>query len=116
MHNRFKILDVNVSAVDLKRACQETDELIQQKRKGYVCVAPVATIMDCQDNAEYKEVINSADMVTPDGVPLVFPGWVCIDTFPYGGKWLSCLDVESNHVFQASENRDVRDFPLSKYS
>ena len=51
-----------------------------------------------------------------DGVPLVFDGWVCIDTFPQGGQWLSCLDVESNHVFQASEDGDVRDFPLSKYS
>ena len=51
-----------------------------------------------------------------DGVPLVFDGWVCIDTFPHGGKWLSCLDVDSNQVFQASESGDVRDFPLSKYS
>ena len=51
-----------------------------------------------------------------DGVPLVFNGWVCIDTYPHGGKWLSCLDVETNHVFQASEKGKVQDFPLEKYS
>jgi serine/threonine protein phosphatase 1 len=51
-----------------------------------------------------------------DGVPLIFNGWVCIDTFPHGGKWLTCLDVDSNHVFQASERGDTRQFPLSKYS
>ena len=51
-----------------------------------------------------------------DGVPLVFDGWVCIDTFPHGGKWLSCLDMEANHVYQASEDGTVREFPLSKYS
>ncbi len=51
-----------------------------------------------------------------DGIPLVFDGWVCIDTFPQGGKWLTCLDVESNEVFQASESGDTRKFPLSRYS
>ncbi len=51
-----------------------------------------------------------------DGVPLVFDGWVCIDTFPHGGKWLTCFDVESDHIFQASENGETREFPLSKYT
>ena len=51
-----------------------------------------------------------------DGVPLVFPGWVCIDTFAHGGMWLTGLDVVSNQVYQASEDGRVRDFPLSQYS
>ena len=51
-----------------------------------------------------------------DGVPLVFDGWACIDTFPHGGKWLTCLDCETDHVVQASQDAEVREFPLSKYS
>ncbi len=51
-----------------------------------------------------------------DGVPLVFDGWACIDTFAHGGKWLSCLDVNSDLLVQASEQGDVREFPLSKYA
>ena len=51
-----------------------------------------------------------------DGVPLVFDGWVCIDTYPHGGKWLTCLDCETDHVIQASQDAEVREFPLSKYS
>lgn len=51
-----------------------------------------------------------------DGVPLIYDGWVCIDTFPYGGKWLSCLDVDSDHVYQANEKGEVREFPLSRYA
>jgi serine/threonine protein phosphatase 1 len=50
-----------------------------------------------------------------DGVPLVLDGWVCIDTFAYGGKWLTALDVASNDVVQASESGEVRSFHLSKY-
>lgn len=50
------------------------------------------------------------------GVPLVFDGWVCIDTFPHGGKWLSCLDVQSNIVYQASQEGATREFPISRYA
>ncbi|TWT33560.1 Serine/threonine-protein phosphatase 1 [Posidoniimonas corsicana] len=51
-----------------------------------------------------------------DGVPLVLDGWVCIDTYAHGGQWLSCLDADANHVYQASEKGEVRDFSLLKYS
>jgi serine/threonine protein phosphatase 1 len=36
------------------------------------------------------------------GVPLVIPGWTCIDTFVCGGGWLTCLDVETNDYCQAN--------------
>ncbi len=49
-----------------------------------------------------------------DGVPLVLDGWVCLDTYAYGGKYLSCLDVAADHVFQASQQGEVREFPLSR--
>ena len=54
--------------------------------------------------------------VQSDGVPLVFDGWVCIDTYPHGGKWLTCLDVQKDHVYQASQLGDKREFALSRYS
>lgn len=48
-----------------------------------------------------------------DGKPLVFEGWVCIDTFPHGGKWLTGFDVDANHFYQASDSGETRDFPIS---
>ena len=50
-----------------------------------------------------------------DGVPLILDGWVCLDTFAVGGGYLSCLDVASNWVYQASETGNTRKFPLSRY-
>jgi N-acetylglucosaminyldiphosphoundecaprenol N-acetyl-beta-D-mannosaminyltransferase len=38
----------------------------------YVCVANVHVIMECYDSAEYRAVVNGADLVTPDGMPLVW--------------------------------------------
>ena len=72
MHKRFRILNVNVSAVNLNTACEVIDGLIRERKQGYVCVAPVSTIVSCQEDEEYCKVINQADLVTPDGMPLVW--------------------------------------------
>lgn len=49
-----------------------------------------------------------------NGLPLVMPGWVCIDTDCQRGGWLSCLDVDGNHLTQANQAGDIRAFPLAE--
>jgi len=77
MHKKFKILGVDISAVNIGMACQIVDDLISQRKKSYVCVAPVSTVIFSQEDDKYKEVINDADMVTPDGMPLVWLARLC---------------------------------------
>ncbi len=43
----------------------------------------------------------------------MMPGWVCIDTDCQRGGWLTCLDVDRDHVYQANEAGNVREFPLA---
>lgn len=38
----------------------------------YVCVCTVHMVMECFDDPGFREVVNSADLITPDGVPLVW--------------------------------------------
>jgi N-acetylglucosaminyldiphosphoundecaprenol N-acetyl-beta-D-mannosaminyltransferase len=38
----------------------------------YVCVANVHMAMEAHDSEEFRRVVNAADLVTPDGVPLVW--------------------------------------------
>jgi N-acetylglucosaminyldiphosphoundecaprenol N-acetyl-beta-D-mannosaminyltransferase len=38
----------------------------------YVCVANVHVTMEAYDSAEYRAIVNGADLVTPDGMPLVW--------------------------------------------
>lgn len=42
------------------------------------------------------------------GVPAFCDGYVCIDTKACSGLWLTCLDVESNQVWQASQTGEFR--------
>lgn len=39
-----------------------------------------------------------------DGRPASLPGWVCIDTFASGGRWLTGLDVTADVVFRADQS------------
>ena len=42
------------------------------------------------------------------GIPLDIGHAVCIDTYCYGGGWLSALEIASNRVFQANELGQTR--------
>jgi N-acetylglucosaminyldiphosphoundecaprenol N-acetyl-beta-D-mannosaminyltransferase len=38
----------------------------------YVCVAAVNNVMEAHDDPRFRQVMNNADLVTPDGMPLVW--------------------------------------------
>lgn len=68
------VLGVKVDATNLDLACQRIASWIDQREKNYVCIAPVATIVDCQRDPEYRDIVNASGMTTPDGMPLVWLG------------------------------------------
>ncbi len=72
--NRFNVLGVEVSDTNLSETCGYIEAWIAQRRKGYVCVAPVSTIVAAADDPRYRRVVNNAEIVTPDGMPLVWLG------------------------------------------
>jgi serine/threonine protein phosphatase 1 len=41
------------------------------------------------------------------GNPLVFNGWVCIDTWVYGEGWLTCLDTSAGLVYRARQDESA---------
>ena len=68
------ILGVKVTITNLASACETISGWVHSRQKTYVCVAPVSTIVDCQRDMQYKEIVNNAGMTTPDGMPLVWLG------------------------------------------
>jgi serine/threonine protein phosphatase 1 len=48
------------------------------------------------------------------GWPLVLPYAACIDTFCYGGGWLTCLDLSTGTIYQANQNGEVREGQLTQ--
>lgn len=48
------------------------------------------------------------------GLPLGNGHSVCIDTWAFGEGWLTCLDVDSDTVWQSNESGDTRKFVLGE--
>lgn len=48
-----------------------------------------------------------------NGLPLVFDGWVCIDTFAHGGQFLTCLDCGTDRLHQTNQSGAYRAFDLA---
>ena len=71
---RVNVLGVGVSAIDMASAVTTLDRWIDERGPHYVCVTGVHGVMESQRDPELRRIHNDADMVTPDGMPLVWIG------------------------------------------
>ncbi len=66
------ILGVRVSAVSYADTVAMILDWAQLRESRYVCLGTVNQVMESHDSAAFREVMNQADLVTPDGMPLVW--------------------------------------------
>jgi N-acetylglucosaminyldiphosphoundecaprenol N-acetyl-beta-D-mannosaminyltransferase len=71
---RIDVLGVGVSAINLGQALAIIDGWIARRESHYVCVTGVHGIMESQRSDDLRKIHNSAGLVTPDGMPLVWLG------------------------------------------
>src|SRR3989338_8253531 len=69
---KVDILGVKVDAVNPDSAWEIIEGWVSRREKAYVCVAPVSTIVLCSESEPYRDIVNQAQMVTPDGMPVVW--------------------------------------------
>lgn len=61
--------------VDGTSYADAADRVISWARAGesrYVCVANVHMVMEAHDDPTFRQIVNDSDLVTPDGMPLVW--------------------------------------------
>lgn len=71
---RLNVLSVGISMIDMSRTLQLMESWIAARRRAYVCVCTVHTVMECQYDLPLRAMVNGADLATPDGMPLVWLG------------------------------------------
>lgn len=71
---KFRILNVEISAININDACSLVEDALLKRQRKYICVCPVSTIMECKKNEIVLKSVNSADLVTPDGMAVVWIG------------------------------------------
>ncbi len=66
------ILGMKVHATTLPHSSAAVCEWAERGESRYVCVATVNNVMEAFDSTEFRTIMNQADLVTPDGMPLVW--------------------------------------------
>ena len=72
VRRRVPVLGLNVDLCDYRSAIARITELARARNGGYVCVANVHVTIEAEDDERYSELVNAADLVLPDGTPLVW--------------------------------------------
>jgi N-acetylglucosaminyldiphosphoundecaprenol N-acetyl-beta-D-mannosaminyltransferase len=71
---RVNVLGVGISVLNLRTALAAIAAAVRERRKGYICVTGVHGVMEAQDDAAFKHILNGAFLCTPDGMPMVWAG------------------------------------------
>jgi N-acetylglucosaminyldiphosphoundecaprenol N-acetyl-beta-D-mannosaminyltransferase len=66
-----KILELNISTFSFVDIVNRIIELAVSNSSSYVCVANVHMTIEAHNDRGYAEIVNKADLATPDGMPLV---------------------------------------------
>lgn len=71
----FHVLGVRVDAIQTAGAVTEMERLIANGKPGcYVTVTGMHGVAESRDDLRFREILNAADLVVPDGMPLVWLG------------------------------------------
>ncbi|MGB9465815.1 MAG: WecB/TagA/CpsF family glycosyltransferase, partial [Candidatus Acidiferrum sp.] len=71
----YSVLGVRVDAVQIPEVLLRMEEWIRQRKAcRYIAVTDMHCLMQAQHAASFKKILQDADLVVPDGFPLVWLG------------------------------------------
>lgn len=82
MRYRVNLLDTWIDKVDLTEAVSELEAFVRSGVSHRVVTANVDFLRLGRDNAAFRELMNSADLVVPDGMPLLWAARFLGDPLP----------------------------------
>jgi N-acetylglucosaminyldiphosphoundecaprenol N-acetyl-beta-D-mannosaminyltransferase len=103
-----RVLGMRVDATSYEDASRRVVRWACEGRSGYVCVATVHMTMEAFDSAAFRQVVNGADLVTPDGRPLV---WALRSLGVRGASQVRGTDL-TTHVVERAARENV---PIGLY-
>ena len=68
---KYRVVSVDLSSGHYDRFIEQIIELARVRISSYICVANAHMTIEAWQNPDFATVVNCADIVTPDGMPLV---------------------------------------------
>lgn len=69
---RINLLGTSISTTSYSLAVEQIINWVNDRESRSVYAANVHMVMEAYDHPDFQEIVNSADLVTPDGMPLVW--------------------------------------------
>ncbi len=69
---RQRVISLDLSPLSLAEAAEQVVAWAQAGESRTVCAASVHMVMEAHDDPDFAAVVNAADLVTPDGMPVVW--------------------------------------------
>lgn len=66
------VLNLPMDGTSYADATKSILDWASKRESRYICVANVHMLMEAHDSPAFREIVNDADLVTPDGMPLVW--------------------------------------------
>jgi N-acetylglucosaminyldiphosphoundecaprenol N-acetyl-beta-D-mannosaminyltransferase len=102
----FELLGVRVDAVQIPDVVSRMEECIRQRDIcRYIAVTDMHSLMQAQHAASFKKILENADLVVPDGFPLVWLGR--LKGFPLRRRMHGDQGVGRNSLILASSARGL---------
>lgn len=66
-----ELISININTGSYRNFVNELVEM-SDKSSSYTCIANVHMLVEAYSNASFASIVNNADMITPDGMPLTW--------------------------------------------
>ena len=71
-NDRVRVVSLTPNVLSIESAISAIDSLVQARDGGYVCFSTVHMVMESHDDPEFGKKVNAANLIIPDGMPLVW--------------------------------------------
>ena len=71
-HDTTRVLGIDYANLDYDGVVEKTAQWVDRRESRYVAVAPVSNLMLAHTSAAHRESLREADLITADGVPVVW--------------------------------------------
>ncbi|QYO66374.1 WecB/TagA/CpsF family glycosyltransferase [Leptolyngbya sp. 7M] len=69
---RVRIVSLDVDLCSATSIADKVEKMVLERQGGYICFSTVHMVMEGFDDPEFAILVNSANLVIPDGMPLVW--------------------------------------------
>ena len=115
MRNTIDILGVKIDKISAEYALRKAEQMVRTPGVAAIFTPNPEIVMAAYEDPEFKDILNSADMCTPDGIGVVYAAKMVGTPVPERVAGFDYIKEQADFITEKDNNHDgISDF-LEKY-